>query len=60
MREVRKRTDMYDPARLDSIEAVANRPDRYKILFDDEDRVIITDALKVHAALIRMFEGEKK
>lgn len=50
MREVRKRTDMYDPARLD----------RYNILFDAEDRAVITDALKVHAALIRMFEGEKK
>lgn len=60
MREVRKRTDMYDPARLDSIEAMVNRLDRYKILFDSEDQAVITDALKVHAALIRMFEEEKK
>ena len=60
MREVRRRTDMYDPARLDSIESMVNRLDRYKTLFDSEDRAVLTDALKMHAALIRMFEEEKR
>ena len=59
MREVKKRTDKYDPARLERIESLLNRLDNYKILFDGEDRDLIRDALKVHASVIEMSEGKR-
>ena len=59
MKEVRKKTDRFDPARLAQIKAMINRLDNYKILFDGEDRELITDALQVHAEVLRMIGGKK-
>lgn len=62
MREVRKKLkpEMFDAERLERIEALRKVIGKYSVLFSDEDRPLIIDALAVHAALIRMFEGEKK
>ena len=60
MKEVKKKTDRFDPARLAQIEAMINRLDNYKILFDGEDRELIQEALEVHKNLIEIFEREKE
>ena len=62
MREVTKRLkpELFDVERLNRIEALQKVIGKYSVLFSDEDRPLITDALAVHAALIRMFEEGKK
>lgn len=62
MREVRKKLkpEMFDAERLERIEALRTVIGKYSVLFKGDDGQLITDALAVHAALIRMFEGEKK
>lgn len=56
MKEVQKKLtpDMFDAERLARIEALRNVIGKYSVLFSDNDRELITDALEVHAALIRI------
>ena len=62
MREVKRKMkpELFDDKRLEQIEGLRDRMDNYRILFDGEDRALIEDALKVHAALIKMFKEGKK
>lgn len=57
MKEVVKKKltrDMFSKERLERIEALRRVISKYSVLFSDEDRPLITDALAVHAALIRI------
>ena len=56
MKEVQKKLtpDMFDAERLAQIEALRNVIGKYSVLFSDNDRELIRDALEVHAALIRI------
>lgn len=60
MREVKKRLDRFDPARMEKIEAMINRLEKYRIMFDGEDRELIQEALEVHKNMIALFEGGNK
>ena len=61
MREIRKNLtrEMFDPGRLNRIEAL-RKVIGNTAMIGSEDRKLITEALAVHAALIRMFSREKK
>ena len=56
MKEVQKKLtpDMFDAERLAQIEALRRVISKYSVLFSDNDRELIRDALEVHAALIRI------
>ena len=62
MREVRKKLkpEMFDAERLERIEALRKVIGKYSVLFKGDDGQLITDALAVHAALIRMVEEGKR
>ena len=46
--------DMFGKERLERVETLRRVISKYSILFSDEDRILITDALAVHASLIRV------
>ena len=63
MKEVQKKMkpDMFTGERLERIEALRRVIGKYSVLFKEDDRILITDALAVHAALIRILsEGGGK
>ena len=65
MKEVVKKKltpDMFSKERLERVEALRRVIRKYSVLFSDEDRILITDALAVHASLIRILgvADEKK
>lgn len=60
MKEVRKRnTELFGAERLARIEALQKVIGKYSVLFSDNDRELVTDALKVHAGLIRIFGRDR-
>ena len=62
MKEVRRKFDanVFSPERLERIDALRNVIAKHRILFKGDDWDLITDALKVHATLIRILnEGNK-
>lgn len=62
MKEVKRKfdADVFSPERLERIDALRNVIAKYRVLFKGDDGDLITDALKVHAALIRILnEGSK-
>ena len=56
MKEVQKKLtpDMFGKERLERVEALRRVISKYSVLFSDNDRELIRDALEVHAALIRI------
>ena len=63
MKEVQKKMkpDMFTGERLERIEALRRVIGKYSVLFKEDDRILITDALAVHTALIRILsEGGGK
>ena len=56
MKEVRGKfkAELFDMDRLERIEALRKVIGKYSVLFKGEDGQLITDALAVHAALIRI------
>lgn len=62
MREVKRKfdSDVFSPERLERIEALRNVIGKYMVLFKGDDGDLITDALKVHAALIRILNAGNK
>lgn len=62
MKEIKKRSRarMFGSERRERIEALRRVISKYSVLFKDQDRELITDALEVHAALIQMFAEDGK
>lgn len=62
MKEVKRKfdADVFSPERLERIDALRSVIAKYRVLFKGDDGDLITDALKVHPALIRILnEGNK-